>query len=64
MENLIEKKLGKVKFAIFLGFLKDDQLTWEPQVEYLKTELIDSIVKIKHIEPFTPKTEYGKVYTV
>ena len=55
-------KLSKVKSTKFLGVVIDDQLTWEPQVEYLKAKLISSIVTIKRIKPFIPKTEYEKVY--
>ena len=55
-------KLSKVKSINFLGILIDDQLSWEPQVEYLKAKLISSIVTIKRIKPFVPKTEYEKVY--
>ena len=55
-------KLSKVKSTKFVGVVIDDQLTWEPQVEYLKAKLISSIVTIKRIKPFIPKTEYEKVY--
>ena len=55
-------KLSKVKSTKFLGVVIDDQLTWEPQVEYLKAKLISRIVTIKRIKPFIPKTEYEKVY--
>ena len=37
-------KLSKVKSTKFLGVVIDDQLTWEPQVEYLKAKLISSIL--------------------
>ena len=55
-------KLSKVKSTKFLGVVIDDQLTWEPQVEYLKPKLISSIVTIKRIKPFIPNTEYKKIY--
>ena len=45
-------------FSVFI----DDQLTWEPQVEYLKAKLISSIVTIKRINQFIQKTGNEKVY--
>ena len=35
-----------------------DQLAWDPHVEYLNTKLNNSIVKIKRVKPFIPKSEY------
>ena len=62
--NIYINTIRKVKSTKFVGVVIDDQLTWrlEPQVEYLKAELISSIVTIERIKPFIPKTEYEKVY--
>ena len=60
--KLIGAKLSKVKATKFLGVVIDDQLTWEPQVEYLGAKNISSIATIKRIKPFIPQTEYEKVY--
>ena len=38
----------------------DDELTWEPQIDYLITKLNSCIVTIKRIRPFIPKGEYLK----
>ena len=46
----------------FLGVLIDDKLSWEPQIDYLKKKLISSIVVIKRIKKFIPKTEYLQIY--
>ena len=53
------KKVDKVKF---LGIIIDDQLTWESQVEHLLTKLNCSIIMIKRIKKFIPKSEYLKIY--
>ena len=56
------KKLSKVRCTKFLGVLIDDELTWEPQIDYLITKLNSCIVTIKRIRPFIPKGEYLKIY--
>ena len=56
------KKLSKVWFTKFLGVAIDDELTWEPQIDYLITKINSCIVTIKRIRPFIPKGEYLKIY--
>ena len=56
------KKLSKVRCTKFLGVVIDDELTWEPQIDYLITKLNSCIVTIKRIRPFIPKGEYLKIY--
>ena len=58
--NFKLKKVTKVKF---LGVIIDDELSWEPQVEHLKSKLISSIVVIKRIKKFIPESEYMKLYS-
>ena len=65
----IEKnlKLGyftmkKVKEVKFLGVIIYDELSWGPQINYLREKLISSIVIIKRIQKFIPVTEYLKLY--
>ena len=53
------KKVDKVKF---LGVVIDEQLTWEPQIDYIKEKLIASIVVIKRIKKFIPESQYMKIY--
>ena len=57
------KKLSKVRCTKFLGVVIDDELTWEPQIDYLITKLNSCIVTIKRIRPFIPKGEYLKIYS-
>ena len=56
------KKLSKVRCTKFLGVVIDDELTWEPQIDYLITKLNSCIVTTKRIRPFIPKSEYLKIY--
>ena len=56
------KKLKKVRTTKFLGVVIDDQLTWEPHVDFLTSKLNSSMVTIKRIKPFIPKSEYLKIY--
>ena len=60
--RLCGKKLTKVRSAKFLGVVVDDELSWEPHVDYLITKLNSCIVTIKRIKPFIPKGEYIKIY--
>ena len=46
----------------FLGVIIDENISWEPQIDYLKQKLISSIVVIKRIKKFIPKIEYLKIY--
>ena len=53
LRNFTMKKVKEVKF---LGVIIDDELSWGPQINYLRENLISSIVIIKRI------TEYLKLY--
>ena len=46
----------------FLGVIVDENLSWEPEIKYLKQKLLASIVVIKRIKKFIPKNEYLKIY--
>ena len=46
----------------FLGVIIDDELSWGPQIDFLKQKLVSSIVIIKRIMKFIPKEEYLKIY--
>ena len=45
--NFTMKKVKEVKF---LGVIIDDELSWGPQINYLREKLISSIVIIKRIK--------------
>ena len=45
--NFTMKKVKEVKF---LGVIIDDELSWGPQINYLREKLIFSIVIIKRIK--------------
>ena len=60
--QLCGKKLKKVDKVKFLGVIIDDQLNWEAQVSHLETKLTFSIIMLKRIKKFIPKSEYLKIY--
>ena len=60
--KLANHNLKKVTKTKFLGVMIDDQLAWDAQIEYLKVKLLSSIVVIKRIKKFIPKSEYLKLY--
>jgi len=55
-------KLKKVDTVKFLGVIIDDKLNWEPHIAHLNNKLKMSIVMIKRITKFIPKSEYMKIY--
>jgi hypothetical protein len=57
-----EHKLKKVDKVKFLGVIIDDNLRWEHQIENIINKLILSIVMIKRVTKFVPKSEYMKIY--
>ena len=64
-QNIIKianHKLKKVDKVKFLGIIIDDQLNWEPHVQHLTEKLNASIVIIKRIIKFIPKSEYKQIY--
>ena len=60
--KIADYKLKKVDRVKFLGVIIDDKLNWEPQIEHLAEKLNSSIIMIKRISKFIPKSEYMKIY--
>ena len=60
--KLANHRLTRVTEVKFLGIIKDEQISWEPQINHLKKKLISSIIVIKRIKQFIPKNEYLIVY--
>ena len=64
-ENILKignKKLKKVDKVKFLGVIIDNKLNWEPHVDHLTKKLNSSIVLIKRVIKFIPKSEYMTIY--
>ena len=64
-ENVLklgDQKLKKVDKIKFLGVIIDENLNWEEHVEHMIKKLNSSIVMIKCIIKFIPKSEYTKIY--
>ncbi len=59
---LNDKKLKKVQNTKFLGVIIDEQLNWEEHLNHLVSKLNSSIVSIKRIKKFIPKSEHTKIY--
>ena len=55
-------KLKRVDTVRFLGILIDEKLNWEPHIEHLVSKLKMTIVMLKRITKFIPKSEYRKLY--
>ena len=60
--KLASHKLKRVKEVKFLGVIIDDRLNWEAQIDHLKAKLLASIVVIKRIKHFIPKSDYVMLY--
>ena len=58
------QKLKKVDQVKFLGVIIDDNLNWEPHIQHLTQKLNLSIIMIKRIIQFFPKSKYMKIYDV
>ena len=56
------KKLKKVDKVKFLGVIIDEDLSWEPHIEHVTAKLNSSIIVIKRIMKFIPKSEYMNIY--
>ena len=56
------QKLKKVDKVKFLGVIIDENLNWEPHIQHLTQKLNSSIIMIKRIIKFIPKSEYTKIY--
>ena len=64
-ENVLKlgnKKLKKVDKVTFLGVIIDDHLNWEPHIQHMTQKLKSSIIMIKRIIKFIPKSEYITIY--
>ena len=61
-KKIASHKLKKVDKVKFLGVIIDENLNWESHVEYLTEKLNASIIMIKRITKFVPKSEYLKIY--
>ena len=59
---LCGKELKKVQKVKFLGVVIDNKLSWEAQIDHLEMKLNSTIVMIKRIKRFIPKSEYLKLY--
>ena len=60
--KLDDEKVQKVQSTRFLGVIIDDKLSWDPHLDHLTSKLNLSIVAIKRIYQFIPKSEYLKIY--
>ena len=60
--KIASQKLKKVDRVKFLGVIIDEDLKWEPHIQHLIKKLNSSIVMIKRIIKFIPKSEYMKIY--
>ena len=60
--KIAEHKLKKVDKVRFLGIIIDDKLTWESHIEHLVKKLNLTIMMLKRIIKFIPKSEYMKLY--
>ena len=56
------KLLKRVEKVKFLGVIIDEELSWEAHIDHLEAKLNSSIVIIKRIKRFIPKSEYLKIY--
>ena len=57
-----DSKLQKVQSTKFLGVVIDEQLSWEPHIDYLESKLNSCLVTIKRIKSYIPRTEYLNIY--
>ena len=60
--HLNDKKLTMVRSTKFLGVIIDDQLSWEAHIDNLSSTLKSSILSIKRIKSYIPKSEYLKIF--
>ena len=64
-ENVLKlgnKKIKQVDKVKFLGVVIDENLNWEEHVKHMTRKLNSSIVMIKRVIKFIPKSEYMKIY--
>ena len=60
--SLNNTKIKQVNAVKFLGIIIDEKLSWEPQIELAKQKLNSSIIVIKRIMKFIPKSENLNIY--
>ena len=60
--RITKYKLKKVDKVRFLGITIDDKLNWKSHIEDLVKKLNLTIIMLKRITKFIPKTEYRKLY--
>ena len=56
------QKIPQVHSTKFLGVVIDDRLSWEDHVSYLENKLKSSLVVIKRIMKYIPKSQYINIY--
>ena len=59
--RIAEHKLKKVDRVKSLGIIIDEKLNWEPHIEHLVNKLNMTIVMLKRIAKFIPKSEHRKL---
>ena len=62
IKRIAEYELKKVDKVRFLGITIADKLNWESHIEDLVKKLNLTIIMLKRIAKFIPKTEYRKLY--
>ena len=60
--KIANNTLKRVTQVKFLGVIIDEELSWGPQINYLKQKIVASIVVIKRIMKYIPEKEYSKIY--
>ena len=53
--KLANHRLKRVTEVKFLCVIIDENISWEPQINHLKKNIISSIIMIKRIKQFIPK---------
>ena len=56
------QKIPQVQSTKFLGVIIDDKLSWEDHVTHLENKLKSSLVVIKRIMKYIPKSQYMSIY--
>ena len=60
--SLSGRTLEKVQKVKFLGVFIDNKLNWNAQIDHLEAKLNSTIIMIKRIKRFIPKSQYQKLY--
>ena len=56
------QKIPQVHSTKFLGVIIDDRLSWEDHVTHLENKLKSSLLVIKRIMKYVPKSQYMNIY--